>query len=277
MHHQSTIRYCLVVLLLLATLPCFCQKIREKKDIVYVDDVPLYQYVRTKGGFAKEEHEKVVTTLSGSDTLVWMKYATYAMRKTDYEKWPYKDNYWEMRFAGTDSIIWYKTSGNLAYHDLVKSGVLKAGRLDLSALPALQQECYPYLTPIRTYQLADAHRQKLGTLPGYADYVKRLAKRSADNILHVEQGSIFYQNKVGASPEHIGKFDQGASAKGTEYRIYRSSDKEQVATILVEGRTGAASIKTRIDNASYDYMLSAPFDNVMLTQAVQYLVWNGYL
>jgi hypothetical protein len=268
------LRLFLAYLLLLALLPFgYGQKIREKKDIISVDDVPLYKFIRTKGGLGKAEHEHVIMTMD-NDTLVWYKYVALALRKQEHEKFPPKDNYWELRFKGTEEAVPYKLSGSY-YHELIKLGVLKDGKLDLAALPAFKEEIAPQLKYILMMQEANAHREKLEALPNYANYSKGLVKRSADNILYVDNGRVFYQNSTGGQPDNIGYYKSVNFPQGTQFDVYRNSDRMLVATITNKAFNGDSSIKTFVDGATYDY--NVRLDHTFISHAVHYLIWFGYL
>lgn len=276
MQRKNTIKYSLFALLLLTYLPSFGQKVKEKKDVVYVDGVAMYKFYRSKGKFNSMDQEKVFTTMN-DDTLVWVRSRRLTKPRASYEKGNVFEDYWELSFAGSDSTMLYKTSGSYIYEDIVKVGVLKDGKLDLSALPAFKLEVIQYLEPLRHLQMAIDHRTKLAGLPGYADYIKKLSERDAGDILHAGPGNIFYQNTVGAPPEQIGNFEKKQVERGIEYRIYRTKDRAYVASIIHEPRTGMVFIKTWIDKASFDYTIRVPFDNFMLENALRYLTEYGYL
>lgn len=258
--------------------PTQAQKIREKKDIVYVDGTPLYKFYRTKGDWKTVEDESVFTTLS-DDTLVWVRGRRLSMPKTSYEKLGnlYED-YRELHFAGSDSILLYDKPDGILYEDIVEAGVLKDGKLDLSALPAFKLELARYLVPLQHLQKAMDNRQKLSELPIYKHYVKQLSNRFPSDILHVGPPNIiFYQSKVGGSSEKIGFYEVRPIERGVEYRIFRMKDKGYVASILHEPRTGIVFIKTDLDKASFDYTIIVPFDNAVLENALLYLTEYGYL
>lgn len=211
--------------------------------------------------------------------LVWVRSRRLSMPKIGYEKLgTLHENYWELRFAGTDSILLYDKPHGILYEDIVQAGVLKEGKLDLSALPAFKLELARYLVPLQNLQKAIANRQKLSEAPIYKDYVKKLSDRDPTNILHVGPPNlIYFQNTVGAPPEKIGVYEVRPIERGVEYRIFRMKDKGYVASILHEPRTGMVFIKTDLDKASFDYTITVPFDNAMLENALRYLAEYGYL
>ncbi len=267
-----------LLLCLIAALPTHAQKVREKKDIVYVDGTATYKYYRTQGNWKTVEDQRVFTTLS-DDTLVWVERKRLTMPHASYEKGgSVFEDYWELRFAGSDSILLYDTPYGILYEDIVQAGVLKAGKLDVSAVPAFKLATIRYLVPLQNLQRAMDHRQKLAAEPTYKSYVKQLSDRDPSDILHVGLPNIiFFQNTVGAPPEKIGVYEKRPAERGVEYRIFRMKDKGYVASIIHEPRTGMVFIKTELDNASFDYTITVPFDNAMLENALIYLVEYGYL
>ena len=65
--------------------------------------------------------------------------------RASYEKGNVFEDYWELSFAGSDSTMLYKSSGGYIYEDIVKVGVLKDGKLDLSAWPTFKLEVIQFL------------------------------------------------------------------------------------------------------------------------------------
>ncbi len=166
-----------LLLCIIVAYPTHAQKVREKKDIVYVDGTATYKYYRTQGNWKTVEEQRVFTTLS-DDTLAWVERKRLNMPHASYEKGgSVFEDYWELRFAGSDSILLYDKPHGILYEDFVQAGVLKEGKLDLSALPAFKQELLPYLVPLQNLQKAMDHRQKLAALPIYKNYVKQLSDR----------------------------------------------------------------------------------------------------
>lgn len=269
----------LTIAILFAYLPSFAQKlkVKEKKDIVYVNDVAMYKYIRTKGMAISSAQEKAILTMN-DDTLVWVKPAELTMPKTIYETGTQEYvPYDVLTFAGIDSIIPTKVNINYICEDLIKNGVLKDGKVDVTAMPAYRKELANDLWPVTNLQQAIDNRKKLADLPEYAEYTKHLTKRFTMDRLQVGLGTIYFQNSSGKITEHIGTFEKKTIKRGTEYRIGRKSDKGYIASIIYEPYSRMGYIETVIDKGSYSFPVTVPFDNNILLNCLQYLVSYGYL
>ena len=277
MRNKTISKTIIAIAILLGAMPIYAQKIKVKKQVVYVDDTATYKSYRTKGSALSTAQDRVITTMN-DDTLVWVKHEELTMPKTSYEKGnSVYEYYWVLSFAGTDFTMKYK--GNITRFDeeFVKSAVLKDNKLNMNALAEYEKKQIRDIEPVINLQKAIENRQKLAERPDYAEYVKQLSERFAMNKLTVGIGGIYFQNSTGKSPEHIGTFEKKVAKLGTEYNVYRKTNKAFIASIFHETQSGRVFIRTGLDNVGKEYYITGPADNAMLLTAFQYLVDYGYL
>lgn len=245
------------------------QKIRVKKDIVHVDDVALYRFVRLDTG-------SVFTDMQG-DTLVRFNWGRVSFEKTDYEFGVKYFTYGTVSFKGSDETVDYKT--NMAKHgmaeDLVKSGVLKSGSLDPEAIPRLRDMVYSRVRLKSDYEKAIANRAVLNQNPGYAGYVKGFVRRDPDGTMSATANGAIVVTTL-QKAEVIGHWQRRPVGRSVEYTVY-TKNKAVVASINHETTTGIVKVRTRFDEGEREYYHRGAFDQAALVEAVTWLTDNGYL
>jgi|GEM_PF-4334883 len=254
---ESNLKLGLFVFLLfgLFTNPILGQKIKIKKEVVYVDKEPAFQFVKLQGSISKSFVWAIVT-MEG-DTTVKFDSKTMYLPKYPHESTALFMIYYEVGFAGVEEKVvmeygvgsFRKTLSRQLLKDqvLTVKGKVQPGNIEKFAAAtekgAELLANFKKRIPAREKNLADDGRLK---------YMKTLESRHPDNDL------VFDGNKI-----KLGVLEIGFSKKesdnnyGTLFRVYSKKDKQYVASIFYEKDKNRTFIRTIYDDGEHEFFFEA--------------------
>lgn len=270
---KHTFRKKSLILLLIAVfaVTAGAQKLKEKKDIVYLDDAPQYKLLKTKGsllkGFWYEVH-----SMEG-DTLVRFDFKSINMPNMPNENIGYFWSYYEVHFvkSGKTAETDYTGKGNimdmLQAHRVIENGQVSAAGED------------KFISGNETFQnrrmrmdSAAANRTALLKDRAYLQFAKNLHPRPrGDEKITVSPGAIMSGTAKVADWKLSSDNDYG-----TTYHLLDKTNK-MAASVFYEKAKKRVYVVSMFDKKGKEYFISGPFTNADFAFAVEYLVNFGYL
>lgn len=260
-----------IYLLLLPAAFIFGQSVKVKKDLVLVNDNPVFQIVKVdESDYASWK----VSSLDG-ELLISITGKRIGLPRLFYE-------------STTIMYFYYRVD----FHRSGKTGFKDYLRLDFrhsTAKTLIDEKVFEdgkYLTEnedgfIEKYcdfgeRLVDLEktvrrRDSLKTDTRYQNYLKDLEVRSAGIPVTVAADGNITVNQVA-----IGYYKMGQAKLGTTYQIYTKKGGH-AGSIFHEAATNRVFIRTTVDNVGKEYYIEGFFDEKRLREAIIYLIDNAYL
>ena len=189
----------LLLLLVLFTPASFGQKVREKKDVVYVNDQPQYKVVKTSAKGLAQMRTFVYLSMT-DDSLVWLRQQKLTVPQLTCESSPKTFYYYQISFKGTDEVVDYMESPfpvtptfNIL---LVNGSMLLDGGVNVAALPGFREKLWEHRKMKKDFEKVIAHREQLLKNPKYADYMKGMKERDPDDKLGLSGNQISLTNAI---------------------------------------------------------------------------------
>ncbi|MFN0213841.1 MAG: hypothetical protein ACKVT2_06255 [Saprospiraceae bacterium] len=249
------------------------QKLKEKKDIVYLDDVP--QYKLEKSGSLIKGFSFRVLSLS-NDTLIRYNFKSINIPGLPHEGIGTFWSYHNVVFATLGKSVEIDPTSKRAIMDqLQENGVITDGKVSpegaekfIAANKDFQK------TRVQMDSLA-LRRKGLLADKAYKEYAKTLASRSRwDDNVSLAGNNITMGEMM--APKNIGRWKIGTvSDYGTMYHILKP-DGKQAASIFFEKGRQRVFTRTDLDGAGREEFILSDFTMAHLVAQIKYLVMNGY-
>lgn len=267
-------KYCLLALLVCILEGAVAQKVKEKKDIVYLDDVPQYKIFKTGGSLLKG-FSFAATTLEG-DTLIRFGFRAVNVPGLPHENIGYFWSYFQTHFTKTGKSVELDYTTKNALIDLIQQyRIIGNGQVDPEAEDRLIEAQKAFtISRIEMDSLSLARRLLLKD-KNYAAYSKTLVPRGrGDEPVYFSESKII---SGGTSPVTIGTYQVFANNNyGITYHILKK-DGSMAASVFFERDKNRVFIRSMFDRKGKEYFIPDSFGNKELLDAVKYLVWYGYI
>jgi len=268
----------LVFLLTSFSLTTQAQKLKEKKDIVYLDGVPQYKLEKSDGSLLKGI--SYLATSLANDTLVRFNFKAINVPLLPHEKsvaafW----TYYSVDFAPLGKTLEMDIMKKSALMDeMHKYGIIVDGKLSEEAAEKMSAANTSFNESKSQVDSAVIRRMALLSDKSYTEYSKTLVPRSRwDDQLSISGYDIMIGSIIEA-PVKIGLCKVGSDNRhGILYQILRPNGK-QVATIFFEKDKKRIYTKTDYDMVGRETFIElSEISYAQVLAEIKLLVLNGYL
>lgn len=267
----------LLGLFLLVTFVASAQKLKEKKDIVYLDDAPQYKLEKASGNLLKGVSYRA-TSMNG-DTLIRYHFKSLSIPGLPHES---VGTFWSFFLVENVETKQTVEMDILAKRNLMeenqKYGVIKENKVTQEGWEALAKAHQDFLSSREEMDSVAVHRKALNANKDYKAYAQTLVKRSRwDDELTVSGSDIMMGSMIG-TPTKIGAIKVASDNNyGKLYSITRPNGK-QLATVFFEKAKNRIYTRTDFDGIGKETIVDpSEFNARQLTVEIKKLIMNGYL
>lgn len=236
-------------LMLVSTLSA--QKIKIKKDQVYIDKDPAFEFVKLAGSLNETFSWALVKT--DRDTSVTFRGIYKKLPKLPFETGTIHHLHYDVYFAGNETPIPHEY-GAIGYRkkmvdQLVTNGIVnEKGEVQPNMLTKFAESDQETPEEIAAFQEKADYRQQLLEMPNWVEYMGDLKWRNPDNPLEINGKYIL----IGGIK--VGYFMKKSDTNyGTLYRIFSTGNNGEIATMFYEKDKARTFIRTLFDNGEHEY------------------------
>lgn len=263
------------------TLICCClalslsaQKLKEKKDIVYLDDAPQYKLEKSGGNLIKGI--SYLATSITSDTLVRFNFKSISVPGLPHESIGTFWSYYVVDFAPLGKTLEMDVAAKRNLMDMIQEHhVIADNKLSAEGVDKFMAANQDFQKSRVQIDSVAMRRKILAKDKAYQVYAKTLAPRGRwDDNLTLSGNAIMMGDMM--SNLKIGTWKMGTDSNyGTMYHILKP-DGKQAASIFFEKGRKRIYTRTDLDGVGYEEFIQSDFTNGHLIGQIKRLVMNGY-
>lgn len=261
-------------LFILFGLTANAQKLKEKKDIVYLGEVPLYKLEKSGGNLIKGI-SYLATSLT-NDTLIRFNFKTISVPGLPHEDIGTFWSYHKVEFASLGKSVEVDVAGKRALMESIhEHGVITEGKVSPEGADKFIAANQDFQKSREQIDSLAVRRKALAADKAYKEYAGTLAPRSRwDDNVSVAGNNITMGDMM--APKNIGTWKIGTDNNyGTTYLILKPNGK-QAASIFFEKGKQRVFTRTEFDGVGREYFIYSDFTTGHLISQIKMLVMNGY-
>jgi len=267
----------IITVLFLSIQTAGAQKLKEKKDIVYLDDVPQYKIEKTGGSLLKGI-SYAASTVDGKDTLIRFNFHSVKVPSMPHEDILFFRSFTDAQFVKSGNTVAIPYLQKRPLMDFIyENGLIKDGQVTAEGEKKVVEVGEKFAEKRAEIDTLLKNRDALMKNPDYADYCKGLVKRSrGDMEVTTLNGSVYLKQDLEA-PILIGSYKLDTDNNyGTSYRAFKK-DGKPIGSIFYEKGRKRLFFRTFFDNKGKEIMPVETVGEANLLIGLQYFVTQGYL
>jgi hypothetical protein len=255
--------------------PAFAQKIKEKDDVIYLGEKPMFKIFKQKQGGLFSYANYHVLSMTG-DTLIRLIGSGGVMHPFEYESLAPRFDCFKVSFVGKDKSAFLEyemgekhVASTLIEHNLIVNGKLNPAAIDsfVTAGKSVEQKYEAFKIRIDKRKEILANKDRMAQIRG----LKLVPRSYVDKI-----GA--YNGMVAVGTVNIGSFKlESDNNYGVSYRLFYMNGKP-TGSIFFEKAKKRVFIRFFIDDKSVEYFIKGDvFDKTEFYNAIQQFTDLGYL